>query len=111
MSVRLDAADASELLRELVKWTRVGFYTQVRTMLAHVLADEKDRLIYSMCDGKNTSVQIRKAATVSPNRVAALMKQCESLGLMATNDFGRRIGLFDLADFELGVTGEGEDDK
>ena len=90
-----------ELLRELLKWTRVGFHPSVQAVLESALSDNRSRVIYQLADGARTVQDIRKAASVSPNKVLLVFKRCESLGLIEMLPTGQRRRLFDLNDFGL----------
>lgn len=94
-------SEATELLRELVKWTRVGFYSNVRTTLESVLVDEKRRTMFHLADGTRTVDDIRKITSSSPNTVVDLFRDCEALGLMTVLPTGQRRKLFELEQFGL----------
>ncbi|WP_311029411.1 hypothetical protein [Mesorhizobium koreense] len=95
-----------QVLVELRNWVRAAAHGQVRVALEAALPDAKSRMAYQMFDGTATVAQIRIACKMSPNAVVALGNHCASLGLMGINADRKRVRLFDLNDFGLGVTGE-----
>jgi len=90
-----------ELLSELVKWTKVGFHSSVKSCLESVLTDDKKRQAYSLADGIHTADEIRKTVETSPNKITDLFRGCEAMGLMSITADGKRKALFNLADFGL----------
>jgi hypothetical protein len=89
------------VLRELLVWTRVGFYTDVKDMLSDVLNSEKKKLAYQAADGIRSGESIRVELKMSPNDLSDLFKQCTNLGLMEQLEGGKRRRLFDLINFGL----------
>ena len=89
------------VLKELLVWTRVGFYAVVKTMLSDVLSNDKKKLAYQAADGIRSGESIRVEFKMSPNDLSDLFKQCTSLGLMEQLDGGKRRRLFDLSNFGL----------
>src|SRR6267142_1526122 len=90
-----------KVLRELLVWTRVGFYADVKAMLSDVLNTEKKKLSYQMADGIRSGESIRVELKMSPNDLSDLFKQCTNLGLMEQLEGGKRRRLFDLSNFGL----------
>jgi adenylate cyclase class IV len=93
--------EAMEVLKELLVWTRVGFYAAVKTTLVDVLNNDKKRLAYQAADGVRSGDSIRVEFKMSPNDVSELFKQCTNLGLMEQLEGGKRRRLFDLTNFGL----------
>ena len=91
----------TEILRELLNWTRVGFYGAVKYMLSDVLNTENKRLACQMADGTKSRDMIKTAAAMGSDSVTELFRQCVSLGLMELTEDGKRNRLFDLSNFGL----------
>lgn len=89
------------VLRELLVWTRVGFYADVKDMLSDVLNSDKKKLAYQAADGIRSGESIRVELKMSPNDLSDLFKQCTNLGLMEQLEGGKRRRLFDLINFGL----------
>lgn len=89
------------VLKELLVWTRVGFYAEVKDMLSAVLNSEKKKLAYQAADGIRSGESIRVELKMSPNDLSDLFKQCTNLGLMEQLEGGKRRRLFDLINFGL----------
>ena len=75
--------DATHYLRELVKWTKVTSFKQVKATLEEALVKDDERLIYHMSDGKRTGVEINQLTGVSPARISVLQSAWTKLGLLA----------------------------
>jgi len=93
--------NAVTVLKELLVWTRVGFYATVKTTLADVLNTDKKKRAYQAADGIRSGESIRVELKMSPNDVIELFKQCTNLGLMEQLEGGKRRKLFDLSNFGL----------
>lgn len=93
--------EVSQLLREILNWTRAASFHSVRALLEEALPDAKSRSVYQMCDGAKSADQIRVACKVSPNFVVALTQKCVSMGIMEQRTDKKRVRLFDLTDFGL----------
>src|SRR4051794_10930367 len=93
--------DAVMVLKELLVWTRVGFYATVKSTLSDILNTDKKKRAYQAADGARSRESIRIELKMSPNDVFELFKQCTNLGLMEELDGGKRRRLFDLANFGL----------
>jgi len=93
--------DVIIVLKELLVWTRVGFYGTVKTTLADVLNSDKKKRAYQAADGIRSGESIRVELKMSPNDLLELFKQCTNLGLMEQLEGGKRRRLFDLTNFGL----------
>ena len=91
----------TEILKELLNWTKVGFYSQVKKMLFEVLDSENKRLAYQIADGTQGRDAIKTAAGMGSDSVTELFRQCVSLGLMEITHDNKRRHLFDLSNFGL----------
>lgn len=89
------------ILRELLVWTRIGFYGTVKNMLTDVLDTDNKRFAYQLTDGTNTKDTVKAQAQIGSNTLNDLYKQCTNLGLMESDEDGRRCRLFDLTNFGL----------
>lgn len=94
-------SDTLSVLKELLVWTKVGFYGTAKEMLADVLNSDKKKLAYQAADGTRSGDSIRIEAKMSPNDLGVLFKQCLNIGLMEQLEGGKRRRLFDLANFGL----------
>ena len=94
--------DATRFLAELVKWTKVTSYKQVKATLAEALEKEDERLIYHLSDGKRTGVEISKLTNINPARISVLQSTWAKLGILAKTARGYE-KQFNLEDFGLGV--------
>ena len=99
--------EKTEILRELLVWTKIGFYGTVKSMLKDVLDTDNKRLAYQLTDGQNTFDLVRTQAQIGSNTLNDLCKQCLNLGLMEKDQDGRRRRLFDLINFGLMPQTEG----
>lgn len=107
-------SSSDEIFREILAWTRVGFYGTAKQMLSDVLNSDKKKLAYQAADGTRSTESIRVAVRIGSNELGELFKQCTNLGLMEQMDGGRRRRLFDLSNFGLlpqVVAGGGADDE
>lgn len=91
----------TEILQELLVWTRIGFYGTVKDMLQDVLDTDNKRLAYQAADGETSIEAIKVAAGIGSNTANELLRQCLNLGLMEVTGDGRRRRLFDLTNFGL----------
>jgi hypothetical protein len=98
--------DTNELLAELVKWTKVTSYRQVKETLETVLVKPEDRLVYHLSDGGRTGLQIAKESGVRNARVSNLQSGWTKMGLAVKTDTGYRKE-FALEDFDLDVPATG----
>lgn len=97
-----------DVLKDLLVWTRVGFYGQAKKMLEDVLNSDKKRLAYQAADGTRSLESIRVDLKMSPNDLTELFKVCTNLGLMEVGEGGKRRRLFDLGHFGLEIKKEEE---
>ncbi len=88
------------VMKEILLWTRVGFYGTAKKTLQDVLNTDKKRMAYQAADGTRTLESIRIEVKMSPNDLSDLFKVCANLGLM-TLENGKRRRLFDLGQFGL----------
>jgi hypothetical protein len=93
--------DAVAVLKELLIWTRVGFYTTVSSTLADILNTDKKKRAYQAANGVRSGESIRIELKMSPNDLLSLFRQCTNLGLMEELEGGKRRRLFDLTNFGL----------
>jgi hypothetical protein len=91
----------TEVLEELLVWTRIGFYGVAKNMLADVLDTDNKRLAYQAADGMTSKDAIKAEASIGSNTANDLFKQCLNLGLMEMTPDGKRRRLFDLTNFGL----------
>ena len=92
--------ESVRLLREILKWTKVGYFDRVKSMLERILDSEKKRLAYQAMDGTESIEVIKTRLQMGKSVVIDLYRKCENAGLMEQVD-GKRNRLFDLADFDL----------
>ncbi len=94
--------DATKFLGELVKWTKVTSYKQVKATLEEALVKDDERLIYHLSDGKRTGVEINQVTGVNPARISVLQSSWTKLGLLAKSATGYD-KQFNLEDFGLPI--------
>ena len=94
-------SEPTAILKEILVWTKVGFYESAKAMLASVLNSDKKRWAYQLLDGERSIESIRKELKMSPNDLSDLFKQCVYLGLMEQFEAGKRRRLFDLTNFDM----------
>src|SRR4051812_40992515 len=74
--------EATRLLAELVRWTKVTSYKQVKATLEEALARDDDRIIYHLSDGKRTGVEISQTSGISPATISTTQGALAKLGLL-----------------------------
>lgn len=91
-------------LNELIKWTKVSSYEQVKKFLGLILDTDAKKIVYQLSDGKLTSTEIIKKAKVSSASMTKYWNQWPKLGLgesIAAEGGKRFKHNFDLEDFDL----------
>jgi hypothetical protein len=86
----------SELLREIVLWMRFQNRQALRGVLTEVLANESDRIIFELTDGRKSQPEIAKAAGVSQPTISLKWKSWRALGIVYEIEPGRCRHLTDL---------------
>jgi hypothetical protein len=97
--------ESKALLKELVKWTRVQAFPQVKAMLEATLATDEDKIIYHFSDGQN-SRDVAAAAGVSKSPVLSRWEAWYKIGLMEeipSKGGPRKKRIFALDDFGIAV--------
>ena len=94
--------DSAKFLAELVKWTKVTSYKQVKATLEEALAKDSERLVYHLSDGKRTGVEINQLTGISPATISLLQSSWTKLGLL-TKGAKAYEKQFNLEDFGLSV--------
>ena len=59
----------TEILQEILKWTRFTGAKEVKNVLTAALDTEQKRLVYHLSDGNKGSVEVAKAANMSDSTV------------------------------------------
>lgn len=91
-------------LTELIKWTKVSSYNQVKEFLNSILDTNAKKTVYQLSDGKIGSTEIVNKAKVSEKSVSKYWNQWPKLGIGESRAVpgGKRFKRsFDLEDFEL----------
>jgi hypothetical protein len=94
--------DCAKILGELLKWTKVTSYKQVKATLEEALAKDAERLVYHLSDGKRTGVEINQLTGISPATISILQSSWTKLGLLAKGAKAYE-KQFNLEDFGLPV--------
>lgn len=68
-------------LQELLKWTKVSSYNNIKKMLESVLDSENKRIIYYLSDGKNGQDEIVEKGKVAAGSVSKYWHEWEKLGI------------------------------
>jgi hypothetical protein len=89
------------VLLEIRNWVRLAAHAPAKALLTAQLSDQKTRAAYQMLDGTASFEQERIACKLSPNAVVALANRCVAAGIMEVNADKKRVRLFNLADFGL----------
>jgi len=98
--------EQTEILREILKWTKFAGLKEVKNVLMATLDTEQKRLIYDLSDGNRGSVEIAKLAGTSDTTVrrywASWIRQgiVESLRVRGGERYKKS---FELEDFGIEV--------
>ncbi|WP_428325781.1 hypothetical protein [Nitrosopumilus sp.] len=91
-------------LTELIKWTKVSSYEQVRKFFESILDSDTKKIVYQLSDGKIGSTEVIKKAKSSTESVSKYWNQWPKLGIgeSVSAQGGKRFKRsFDLEDFDL----------
>jgi hypothetical protein len=106
----VDAADSSQpdelqVLKEILKWTKVTSIPHVKKLLQETLATDEEKLAYHLSTG-STSREIAPKAGVSFQTIADWWDKWNRLGIaerMSSKGGGRGVRSFDLNDFGIAI--------
>ena len=101
--------DIHSVLLEILTWTRVTSYPQVKQTLSEQFPitrkdgsqneeASKDAIIYSLADGERSQKEIGEWVGLSQPPISSRFKKWEKLGLLKDSK-----ALFDLVDFDIKV--------
>jgi len=68
-------------LQELLKWTKVSSYNNIKKMLESVLDADNKRIIFYLSDGKNNQDEIVEKGKVAAGSVSKYWQEWEKLGI------------------------------
>ena len=91
-------------IRELLHWTKVSSYKNVKSILESTLDSESKKTIYFLSDGKNGQNEIVDKGHVGSNSVSKCWNEWEKLGIgeLISIQGGKRFkAIFDLNNFGL----------
>ena len=91
-------------LTELIKWTKVSSYEQVKKFLESILDSDTKKIVYQLSDGELGRSEIITKGKSSIGSISKYWNQWPKLGLGITIDVkgGKRFKRsFDLEDFNL----------
>jgi hypothetical protein len=91
-----------EILDELLTWTKVTSFKQVKQTLLEALPKPQDRLVYFLSDGTKTGTQISQESGVNNAIISGLHNGWAKLGLVTKDKTGYR-KRFNLEDFGIEV--------
>jgi len=74
--------ELSEMMEELLAWTRFANHRALTDALRRTLADQKEFAVYELTDGTRTQAQVAKAAGVSQPTVSRLHAKWRRQGLL-----------------------------
>jgi hypothetical protein len=94
--------DATKILGELLKWTKVTSYKQVKATLEEALSKESERLVYHLSDGNRTGVEINQLTGISAATISILQSSWTKLGLLTKGPKAYE-KQFNLEDFGLPI--------
>jgi hypothetical protein len=99
--------EQTELLREILKWTKFTGMKEVKEILNSALETPQKKLVYQLSDGDVGSVEICKVSGIaSPDTITRYWKSWTKLGLgenLAVKGGKRFKRAFDLEDFGIEV--------
>ena len=96
--------DIHDDLTELIKWTKISSYEQVKRSLESVLDTNTKKIVYQLSDGEIGVVEAVKQSKSSKDFVSKYWNQWPKFGIGVTVSVkgGKRfIRSFDLDDFDL----------
>ena len=105
-SKTIDSISLQTLLaiQELLRWTKVSSYENIKKMLENVLDSENKRIVYYYSDGKNNQDEIIVKGKVSAGSISRFWNEWEKLGIGESIPVkrGKRFkSAFDLSNFGL----------
>lgn len=95
-----------ELLEELVKWTKVTGFRQVKNLLLDILTSPEEKIAYNSSDGERTSRDVAEIAHVSQYSIAKWWKTWIKAGIaepIQVQRGERAMHSFSLEDFGIEV--------
>jgi len=98
--------EQTELLREILKWTRFAGIKGVKEQLEMTLDTDPKRIVYQLSDGSKTIADVKKITGVSAGAISGYWKKwvMQGLGEKTSVKGGERfIRAFDLEDFGISV--------
>jgi hypothetical protein len=91
-------------IQELLRWTKVSSYENIKKMLDNVLNSENKKMIYHLSDGENNQDEIVSKGKVAAGSISKYWNEWEKLGIGESIPVkrGKRFkGTFDLNTFGL----------
>lgn len=91
-------------IQELLRWTKVSSYENIKKMLDDVLNSENKKMIYHLSNGKNNQDEIVTKGKVAAGSISKYWNEWEKLGIGESIPVkrGKRFkGTFDLNNFGL----------
>jgi hypothetical protein len=98
----------TELLREILKWTKIQGITQAKGVLTAALSSDKEKLVYEYSDGQHGTIEIGKLAGLGQTTVTRYWSRWATLGIVepiAVKGGTRYRKMFSLGDFGIYVPG------
>ena len=103
-----------QTLQELLKWTKVSSYNDIKKMLESVLDAENKKVIYHLSNGENSTDQIVEKGKVAAGSVSKYWREWEKIGIGEQIPVKRGMRFkhsFDLGDFGLLSTSSKKETK
>jgi len=97
--------EQTELLREILKWTRFTAMKEVKDTLSAALDTPQKKQIYQLSDGEKSGIEISKAVGTSHTTVHNYWKAWAKVGIvepLRARGGDRYKRSFDLEDFGIG---------
>jgi len=104
--MNLQNNEQTELLREILKWTKFAGMNQVKSVLETELKADVDKLVYQKSDGTHGIVELAKLAVVSNATIDRMWDAWQRMGLgekIPVRGGSRFQRSFDLEDFGINV--------
>ena len=106
-STRTDDSTSLEILstiQELLRWTKVSSYENIKKMLENILDSENKRIVYHLSNGENNQDEIVAKGKVGAGSISRYWNEWEKMGIGESIPVkrGKRFkGSFDLNNFGL----------
>jgi len=104
----------TELLEELVKWTKVTSIPKVKELLLEVLASPEEKAAYQSSDGKKSVRELARQVNMGSVTIARWWKKWMKAGIaepLSVKGGKRAVRSFSLEDFDIEIPELEKDEK